>query len=184
MIRLLFGLLGLALAGTISAHPHSYVDQQVQVALGLDRAEITVMIVPSAQDGAAIFAQLDLDGDGAVDDHERAAFRRAVLAAAAFTVDDEPVPLGAGEVTVSAPALLAAGAGPIELRTTARFDPLGPGTHVLRFAIQFDAFDHDWFVQPFYFNDLIAAGPSPELTRSADGSTVTVSITIGGDDAK
>ncbi len=169
-------LLALVAGMPALAHPHLYVDQQVRLSLGLSSAEAVLTIVPSVEDGAAIFDYIDADANGKIDAAETAGFGQQVTAAIRLIVDGTSIPFAITGTTLADRALLAAGAGRIELQATAEFALSGPGPHDVEFAVWFYAFDHDWFVQPFYFPDLVEAAGYPDFTRSEDGSRVTFHI--------
>lgn len=67
-MRFLLALL--LLTGPLAAHPHTKVEQQAILSIGLERAAIRIRILPSYDEGAEIFAHIDLDGDGKVPEAE------------------------------------------------------------------------------------------------------------------
>ncbi|MFS4438151.1 hypothetical protein ACMA5I_08050 [Paracoccaceae bacterium GXU_MW_L88] len=175
MRRVLTAML-VAAPALAAAHPHSYVDQQVQLSLGMDSAQITVVIVPSANEGEAIFAHLDRDGDGAISDAEASAFARAVLDKAALMADGETVKLENAQIAMPEADAIQGGLGPIRLRADAPL-ALAPDTeHEIAFTIGYEDLSHDWFVQPYYHDDFTAAFPEPGLRRSEDGHEVVITL--------
>lgn len=164
---------GLSLAGPLWAHPHTYVDQQVHLSVGLDKTEAKVVIVPSVSNDAAILSHLDIDGNGTVDQPEADVFTAEVLSAMSLIVGGIAVPFTATGLKLSQPEALSSGTGRIELSATAALGALPAGQHSVRFTMGYDALAHDWFVQPFYFGDLTAVA-APGLIRSEDGSSVEI----------
>ena len=166
-----------AAAGGAGAHPHTYVDQQVLISIGVETLHAAVVIVPSIEDGASIHDHLDTDGDGAVSPEEAARFGAAVAAAMRLEVDGAARAFGDPVVSVSDASLIRAGSGEIRVEATAAIDLAPRDPHHIAFAITFDAIAHDWFVQPFYHADLSGTFSGPRLNRSAEGDAISVRLT-------
>lgn len=165
-----------AVAAVAAAHPHATIDQQVQFSLGLDRAEVTVVIMPSPQDGPALFGRVDADDDGAVSEAEAQAFADAVAADLFLSVDGEAMALGPATARVAPADEVRAGIGGLSVTAEALLALSPDDPHVVAFAVSFEDFAHEWFVQPFYHPELTAAFGTPGLERSADGGMVTVEL--------
>lgn len=167
-----------ALATSAGAHPHTYVEQQALLSIGTERVDLNLTIVPSLTDGPAIFDQLDLNGDGDIDHDEAQILQQAVLDAAHLTMDGTAVTWAAGPVTMPSAVRLSTGTGQITLSASARLPNAPARDHSLRFEIAYDAFSHDWQVQPFYFADLTAHG-LPALHRDDTKPAITVRYSTG-----
>lgn len=150
-------------AGAAMAHPHSSVDQQVHLSVGSDWVEIAVLIVPAATDGATSREVLDLDGNGTIDPAEAAVFRDTVLANLGVTLNGAPLTLEGGGIRHDPLDTLAEGLGHIQITAQA---PVQADLQSLSVAIHYDGLGPDWFIQPFYANDLPA--PWPQVLRSDD----------------
>lgn len=160
-----------------AAHPHRHVDQQVSLSVGPEGAGIAIVILPSAAEGDAIHGRLDRDGDGAISDGEAAVFGGAVVQALRLEVDGSAVPLGKPDMSLAGSDAIRAGLGAIRIEAQAAFD-LAPGQdHRLVFRVDFDAFSHGWFVQPFYHTALTDLFAVPDLSRSPNGSEVVLHLT-------
>lgn len=157
-------------AGSVLAHPHGEVDQQVTLSLLPGRVVIEAVIMPSAPDGVAIYAQLDRDGDGAVSGFEATDFGAELLAATHLSAGGAALALSTPEVTIAERDRVETGLGQIIWRAEAE---LPSRLERLDFTIDYGAFSHNWFVQPFYASEIVAMGV-PELERSGDGATVTL----------
>ena len=155
---------GLALwAGAAMAHPHSRVDQQVHLSVGLDWVEIAVLITPAATDGATTREVLDLDGNGILDPAEAAVFRDTVLANLEMTLNGAPLTSEGAAMRHDPLDALADGLGHIQITAQA---PFRADLQSLSVAIHYDGLGPDWFIQPFYASDLPA--PWPQVLRSDD----------------
>jgi hypothetical protein len=168
----------LAFSGMAGAHPHSYVDQQALIFVGLDALDLTIRIVPSFEDGAAIFAHIDSDGNGFVSDREATAFGAAVVAKAELEVDGREVTLLNALATVPSIEQLAAGGGVIEVEAQASFALGSGGKHRLVFGIAYEDLSHDWFIQPFFYRGLVDTG-SPVVQRTDTGNRVGIVFSSG-----
>ncbi|WP_265516897.1 DUF1007 family protein [Nitratireductor luteus] len=156
-----------------AAHPHSYTDQQVQLSVGLEVADVTLVVVPSAGDGAAIFSHIDLDGDGAVSDEEAQAFGADVLATTELTVDGRAFALTDAAVAVPSAEEAAEGMGAFVVKASTPISLSEAKAHRVDFGISYGAFSHDWFVQPFFHPDLVEKTSSRSVDRTeADGKVV------------
>lgn len=158
-------------------HPHSYVDQQVKLSLAPDAATVTVVIVPSSTEGAAILASLDTDGSGGVELSEASSFANAVLTDVVLVLDGQAVALTDAAVSMPPADQIAAGTGAIQIRAQAVLTLPSDQPHEISFTISYDDLSHDWFVQPFYHDDLLAGFGAPGLSRSPQGDSVTITLT-------
>ncbi|WP_159590795.1 DUF1007 family protein [Chelativorans xinjiangense] len=162
-----------ALPVAAAAHPHSYTDQQVQLSVGLEVADVSVVIVPSTGDGAAIFSHIDLDGDGTASNEEAQAFGADVLATAELTVDGRAFAFTEADVTIPSADEAAKGAGAIVIKASTPISLSEAEAHQVDFGIGYGVFSHDWFVQPFFHPDLIEKTSSRSVDRTkADGKVV------------
>lgn len=166
----------LALSANAGAHPHAVVDQQALLSLGPGVADLTIRVVPSFVEGAAIFAHIDADSDGSVSEEERAAFALAVIERTRLEVDG--ISVGFDYVNAGIPGyrLAAAGAGVIEIVAAARFSLGDGGAHRVTFAIDYDDFSPDWQVQPYYYPDFVAAMSSPSVERTQGSNQVAIAF--------
>lgn len=165
-----------ATVGTAAAHPHKDIDQQVLLSVGPGEVIVQVRIAPSFTEGAAIFAHIDADGDGAVSESEADAFGADVIANAALKVDGRRFPFNAPRVSVPALEWVAAGLGLIEVDATAAVNLTAVERHRVDFEISYADLAHEWFVQPFYFPELMSALPSQSIERSAAGNRVRIAF--------
>lgn len=156
------------------AHPHSQVDQQVQLIFTLDQIKANITIVPAGASGADIFAQLDTDGDGALSAAETSAVGARVLPDLAGDFDSTPLVFTVDEVKISDRATFLATHGKITISASAGYDPQPPSAHTARFDITFGEFAHDWFVQPYFQQDLADQMSPPQVVRSDTTDAVTV----------
>ena len=169
-------LLACAAVGTAAAHPHQDIDQQVLLSVGTGEVTIQIRIAPSFTDGAAIFAHIDTDADGAISESEADAFGAEVIANAALKVDGRRFAFNAPRVAVPALEWVAAGVGLIEVDATAAINLTAVERHRVDFEISYDDLAHEWFVQPFYFPELMSALPSQAVERSSSGSHVRIAL--------
>lgn len=154
-MRLTHWILGaaLALAGApLAAHPHTDIDQQVALTIGADRVAVEVAIVPSIDAGSEIFDAIDIDRDGQISEVEADTFAESVLAATRLTINGVDRDVTLETTTIPEADMVRAGLGRISIRASTDVETLRPEELTLRFQIGFDAFAHDWFVQP-YFED-------------------------------
>jgi len=173
------GAAALVAAGTTSvasAHPHENVDQQVHLAIGSDRVVAQVRIAPSYTDGAAIFARIDIDGDGVVSEAEATRFGVDVITDAALSLNGTAVRLRMGAVSVPTRDMAAAGFGVIEIEAVAAIRVADDSTQEIGFEIAYAEIAHDWFIQPFYFAELMTARAVPAIERVPSGDRITVRI--------
>lgn len=173
-MRGLLFVAALATPVTAGAHPHQYIDQQVQLTVGLETVELTVVIVPSIQDAAAMFAHIDGDGDGAVSLTELQSFGAEVLAGAELTVDDRTLVFTQAVVAVPDAAEVATGTAAITVTASTDVRLAERGAHRVDFVMSYGVFSHNWFVQPFFFPDLLKNTRSPSVDRTADDGTVVI----------
>ena len=164
-------LLAFATAG---AHPHAYVDQQALISVGTHSVDVTVRIVPSFTEGAAIFARIDSDSDGKVSDREAAELAAAVVATVQLEVDGMPVALHRATAVVPGVDEVSAGFGVIEISAAAAIVLAGSGNHQVSFNIGFDDFSADWQVQPYFYTDLVTAMSSRSIARNETGNGVNI----------
>ncbi|MDO5614327.1 MAG: DUF1007 family protein [Paracoccus sp. (in: a-proteobacteria)] len=162
------------LAGAAVAHPHHYTEQQVSLTLGPEGIRAEISIIPSDREGAAIFAALDLDGDGALSEAEMQALAAQVLAATRLTLNDAPQALTLTGVSRPAEADMAAGHAKITLLAEAAH-PLAPGEN-FGFSIAYDRFASEWSVQPWLAEGFLPDGQLPVIRRGADNASVTVTL--------
>ncbi|WP_156883625.1 hypothetical protein [Salipiger mucosus] len=155
------------------AHPHGTVEQQLHLSLGRDMAELTWIIVPPAEQAGHLLAHLDLDGDSALDEAERAAFAQALVDATLLSVNGEEVALAESEAIVPDATAISQDAGRLEM--TARSNLVLPTESfaTLSVEVSYSEFSEDWFIQPFYFENL-ADGASPRIERAPNALTVSI----------
>ena len=164
----------ISLSSGLGAHPHSYVDQQVQLSMGLDVIDVTMIIVPSAEEGAAIFAHLDSGADGILSPQEATDFGAALINGMRLEVDGQVVGLSEPVAEVAEAEEIRAGTGAIRVKATAPVSLAPDSAHQVVFDVTYGEFSHEWFVQPFYHPDLIKAFENPALERSPEGDQVIV----------
>ncbi|MBY5775019.1 DUF1007 family protein [Rhizobium leguminosarum] len=149
-----------------SAHPHHYVDQQVQLSIGLTAVELAVVIVPSRQDGAAIFSTIDGNGDGDVSEEEARTFGTNVVSATRLTIDGRTFTFALANVGIPDAKTVASGTAAIAVNASAELRLADREAHSVDFAITYEEFSHDWFVQPFFFPNLLGKISQLEIDRS------------------
>ncbi len=159
-----------ALAGPLAAHPHRSVDQQVHIALGPERAEVSVRIVPSASDGDVTREVLDLDQNGQIDDAEAEVFRNMVINALEVVWNGAQVTPENAQIRLAPLDTLTKGLGQIEL--TAEVPVVGP-MHTVEVEMLYDGLGADWFIQPFFF-DVAFIGAMPHIQRTEDQSRIMI----------
>lgn len=158
------------------AHPHRYVEQQALLYVGLDSVDVTIRIVPSFVEGAAIFARIDSDGNGLVSDEEATAFGLEVLARSRLDVDGLSVPWSGVAANVPARHLIAAGSGVIEIELSAPYRLARGQDHRIDFEVAYDELSHDWFVQPYFYESLVEATSSRTVERTDDVHRVRIRV--------
>lgn len=176
IVRVTGLLLACVAFGSVQAHPHKDIDQQVLLSVGPGAVTAQVRIAPSYTDGAAIFAHIDADGDGKVSASEAAAFGSAVMARASLRVDGLRFEFKSPHVAVPDREWVAAGLGLIEIDATAAINLTARAPHKVDFAMAYDELAHDWFIQPFYYPDLLSALPAQAIERSAAGNSVAIAL--------
>ena len=177
MILRFAGLLpACVVAGATWAHPHEDIDQQVLLSVGTGEVIVQIRIAPSYLDGAAIFAHIDADGDGLVSVSEAEDFGSDVMAHATLSVDGRRFDFDAPEVSVPAREWVAAGVGLIEIDAAAAINIAAPSRHRVVFGMGYDDFAHDWFIQPFYYRELMLALPEQSIGRSSSGDRIEIAL--------
>ena len=162
------------LAGVATAHPHKDVEQQALVSVGLDVVSLEVRIVPSFEEGAAIFAHIDSDANGVVSADEAAKFGAEVIEKTVLKVDGWRIAFSSPRVAVPTSEWVAAGLGVIEVDADAAFDFTSTPDHSVAFEIAYENLAHTWFVQPFFYADLMATMSLQSLERAVAGSRVEI----------
>jgi hypothetical protein len=175
MLRVLAAML-IALPVGAAAHPHTTVNQQAELSLGRTQVVLTYLIAPSTRDGAHMFEHLDTDGDGRLSRKEQSAFAGELLAETSLTVDGAPVELTLTELTFPDRKTMAAGGGLIKVtaRKGLAFD--SATKHDVALEVRHNHFAKGWFLQPYYFPDLIKAGTPPALTRRPGSTAIDIRI--------
>lgn len=166
----------LVVSGAAQAHPHDHVEQQALLSIGLDRVVLQVRIVPSYIEGAAIYAHIDDDGDGHVSDDEAAAFAENVISKTRMTLDANEIAFEPPSVKMPDRKSVSSGLGVIEVDAKTSIELTATETHILAFDIAFEAFSHDWFVQPFFFESLDKAVPSKSVERSESSHGIAIAF--------
>lgn len=157
----------LAMPMAAAAHPHTYTEQQAGLILSADTAALRITIIPSEDEGPAIFAMLDTDGSGTASKDEMRAFAETVLGATSLTIDGIAATLQIATVNLPNRAGVEQGMVPIEITTVSVPADLSAG---LALTAGFDALSPDWTIQPWTEGDF---GPI-DIARSDDGRTVSV----------
>lgn len=160
----------------LSAHPHAVVEQQAMLSLGTKAAVATYYLAPSPKDGAHMFEHIDSNGDKVLSRAEKFAFAKNIVAKSALTVDDRPVKLTLTHFAFPSRAAMASGEGGIRLKAKAPVALSTAKPHRLSFDVDYHAFSHKWFVQPFYSAKLTANGKMPKLSRTKGSSKVTIAL--------
>lgn len=176
MLRYAGLLLACVVAGAVRAHPHENIDQQVLLSVGAGEVIVQIRIAPSYIDGAAIFAHIDADGDGVVSVSEAEEFGSDVMARATLSVDGRRFDFNAPKVSIPAREWVSAGVGLIEVDATAAINIASLSRHRIDFRIGYDEFAHDWFIQPFYYPELMHALPEQSIGRSSSGDRVEIAL--------
>ena len=175
-MRLRHCILGaaLALAGTpLAAHPHTDIDQQVALTIGADRVAVEVAIVPSIDAGSDIFDAIDIDRDGQISKTETDTFAESVLVATRLTINGVDRDVTLENTTIPEADMVRSGRGRISIRAGTYVEALRPEELTVNFQIGFDAFAHDWFVQP-YFEDGWAEVDNIPRVKRRHGNTVQI----------
>lgn len=166
------------IAGTAAGHPHSHVDQQAALSIGLDRASLSIRIVPSHDEGPEILAHIDGDGDGTVSPTEARAFGDAVLSEIQLTVDEAHVSLDNVSVEMPSVAAVSSGTGMIEIRAEATYPELIEAGHTIGMSVSYEELAHDWFIQPYVFRDVQDRYEDVQIDRAADGWSINATLQI------
>lgn len=167
-------------AGTAAVHPHSHVDQQAALSIGLDRASLSIRIVPSHDESPEILAHIDSDGDGTVPPTEARAFGDAVLSEVLLTVDEAHIALANISVDMSNVAAISSGTGMIEIRAEATYPELIEAGHTIGLSISYEELAHGWLIQPYIFQDAQARYETFKVDRAADGLSINATLQIKG----
>ncbi|MGI9250282.1 MAG: hypothetical protein ACR2PR_03685 [Pseudohongiellaceae bacterium] len=179
MKRSTFTLLSLFLfvnANTAQAHPHNDVEQQALISIGWDSLALEIRIVPSLDEGAAIYAHIDSNGDGLVSDSEAAVFGAQVLSKARLEVGGDEISLGNPNVLIPNKESVSAGLAVIKIDADASFPPITNARHTVAFEITYEEFSQDWFIQPFFYAPLMEQPTKPSVHRSASGHRVEIKL--------
>ncbi|MCG7522569.1 hypothetical protein [Ruegeria sp. Ofav3-42] len=142
------------LAEPLAAHPHSKVEQQVILSIGLDRVALSIRIVPLYEEGEEVFAHLDLDGNGTISEAEALSFGGGMISETDFAIDGSKTVFENLSVTTPDSHSVASGEGMIEAKVDARFPELHSAEHGISFSISYEELLHGWFVQPFFFGEV------------------------------
>ncbi|WP_133064551.1 hypothetical protein [Marivivens niveibacter] len=173
MLRSLTGAVFL-IGTTASAHPHSDIDQQLLITLGVDDAALTYVIVPSIGSGPDFVSMIDTDTDGTISPAEADQFANAIAAATTILADDQTVELYDVFAIMPPVENIMSATAPITVKATVEMPFATSGIHSVGVDIAFDAMSHDWFIQPFYRSDLIDLTGTPELMRQNDTSAISI----------
>ena len=149
------------------------VEQQLNLSLDREKAELTWIIAPPAEQAGHILVHLDRDGDGTVTDLELSVFVDALLAATTLTVNGKAVALTRGDVTTPDHMVFANGKGAIEVTAIPDLPPAPTSSVVVSVKVRYAEFAKDWFIQPFYFGDL-TEGVSTRIEREPNALSVTI----------
>jgi hypothetical protein len=173
--RLVAALL-LAVPVAAAAHPHATVEQQALLSLGRTQAVLTYLIVPSTKDGAHMFAHLDADGDATLSRAEQIAFATELLAGTILSVDGAALELSLGDVAFPDRAAMSAGNGVIRVTACTKLALDSAGKHDVALEVTHDRFAEEWFLQPYYFPDLVEGGTLPGLKRRSGSAAIDIFI--------
>jgi hypothetical protein len=173
-------LIATVAGGAAIAHPHKDVDQQVLLSVGTGKISVQIRIAPSYNDGAAIFAHIDTDGDGVISAPEGRGFGLEVISSSVLNVDGVRFEFGEPRVSVPEIEWLSAGLGLIEVDATAAVNLTARSHHSVDFEISYQELAHEWFLQPFYYPDLMRLLPSQAIERSPSGDRVEILLWAKG----
>ncbi len=172
----LFGLMALLLPVTLSAHPHTRVDQQAHLSIGRMEAVVTYYLAPSTKSGAHIFDHLDADGDAVLSRAEQSAFAAALTNRSRLSVDGSQTRLTVTHVAFPERRALATGRGIIRVRVMTRLSIKRGARHQIAFHVTYGRFGKSWFIQPFYAPDLEGTGAPPIVQRRPGSNVVVISL--------
>ena len=168
------------LAGAALAHPHSQTDQQAMLSLGLTRIDLALAIVPGTQDGPALAAGLDVDGDGAVSPAEADRFRASLLDGVTLSVDGAPVVLSPDALQLPPLDALAGGTAGLSLRLTGDIALSQAGDHRVDLAVAHGDFG-DWFIQPYLHPDFATGTTAVQIERPQPVNRLQVLFQTAGE---
>ena len=160
----------LALAGAADAHPHAETERQAALTLAPGGVTLRLTVVPGTEEGPAIAARIDADGDGVVSEAEAWIVAEELLAATALAADGAPVALRPSAAEADPPDWLAAGMGYVIVEAVAELSLAEVGT--LALDVTHDAFGAGWFVQPYYADGLVETVGQPSIDRNGDGVVI------------
>ena len=115
--------------------------------------------------------------NGLVSDREASNFGRSILEDVTILVDGEQVSFFTPVVSIPDLQSINSGFGMIELETSVDIQLTDQRQHKLSFAIGYQEFANDWFIQPFYFPDLNETIPNKRLERSHTDHSVMLTLT-------
>jgi hypothetical protein len=123
-----------------------------------------------------MFAHLDADADATLSRAEQIAFASELLVGTVLTVDSTPVQLSIRDITFPDRAAMAAGGGVIRVtaHTTLALDPAAK--HAVTLEVTCDRFAEEWFLQPYYFPDLVEGVTLPSLKRRSGSTAIDILI--------
>lgn len=162
---------------TAYAHPHDDVVQQALLSIGMDKVILSVRIVPSHDEGAAIYAHIDTNKDGVVSTNESNAFAMAVFSKMKLSIDGKPSALKVKSTDVPNYGYVAAGLGVIEIKGNAKIAMAADKKHKLIFETHYEMFTQEWLIQPFFYANLNNSFSGKEIQRSETGKYVEVMFT-------
>src|SRR5690606_31172106 len=126
-----------------------------------------------------MFDHLDSDGNGMLNDAEKTAFANELLTATNLSVNGKTVQLHLAEVTVPGREILSAGGGLIEVRVAADLYLDPASDHDVTLEVTHDRFAESWFLQPYYFPDLLNGSRAPELERFSHSTSIAIRLHNG-----
>ena len=160
---LVFSLISFNQSAT--AHPHTDIEQQVLLTLGLKQVSIRIVIMPSFDEGEAIFGHLDTDENGSISDQEAANFASQVMARSDLKINNSAINFAKAEVTVPSLAMVSAGLQAIEIVSHAKVSFDEKLQQRISYQIDYQQLSHQWLIQPFYYPDLYKAMSLKNIQR-------------------
>ncbi|MBC2607053.1 hypothetical protein [Pelagicoccus albus] len=160
----------------LSAHPHNIMYQQANLTLSRNVITVEIAIVPSTEIGNQMSKDLDLDHNGFLGQNEMQSFAQALLDQTELAIDGVSIKLDASSISYPQGQASEQGLTHISIKSNASgsFDP--QTSKEIHFAISYDRYSPEWFVQPWLTKDLLPKEKNPKIVRSPNNRAVSITL--------
>lgn len=158
------------------AHPHIQVDQQAHMSIGRSQIVLVYNITPSSKDGGHIFGHIDTNRDDRLSRSEKRAFALELITRTSLMTDGKSSKLELTHFAFPERQAIAKGRAMIKVRARTHANLAAGSKHRVVVDIKYSHFAESWFVQPFYFADLVTARHNKIVRRQAGSNAVSVTF--------